>query len=394
MNRRRSGLAPSRLRQQGIVAVMGVIFVLFVVVFALGQTLSVSASNAIDTSRQADSIEALFLAESAMENVAGRVAMNPTTWTCTGAFMGVGETPVTLGRGTYEIVSVATTDFTGATLASSMCRVRVRGQITSTNVTRTLETVVGKIAELISIAALNPDFNLTAYTGARTSEVVVDGIDDEPDAWDFTYPDLLSSNIPWHAWDKNGGNGDGSRAAFSRKTKNGSDQQTAGGAFTIAENTVVLEGPIILRLTFDYRVWADAGGGAKPMRLTPYLESYAGGLAYTVSSTASGCGSYVFCSDSTTLGPKPDTGCGYTDTVGFESYGLSCPTPPTGTTGYQTGFVTVNITTSGTIKLKTLGFTLQVKSGKAAWTWLDNLRLTVPALLDGSPNKQWREVSF
>ena len=388
-----------RSGQRGIVGLFAIVFILLVVIVALTQTLAISASNVTDTGRQADSIEALFLAESAMENIGTRVALNPSTWTCDDTFMGVGET-TTLGRGSFTIVATATTDFSGAALSSDLCRVKVRGTITSTNVTRTLETIVGKIPDLISIAALNPDLNLVPYTGDRTSEVVVDGIDDEPDRWDFTYPDAIGANIPWHAWDKNGG-ADGSRAAFARKTDTGPDQQTAGGAFSIDAGDVEFEGPIVLRLTFDYKVWA-AGGNQDSMRFSPTLESWAG-ATYTSTSTATGCATFVFCSADTTGASNPRRDCGYKDVVGFESgpsgpyFSSQCTNNhdiPAASVGWKTGFVTFTIATTGLIQLKKLAFQLQAKPGQVTWIWVDNFRLSVPSILDGSPNKMWREVSL
>jgi hypothetical protein len=267
-------------------------------------------------------------------------------------------------------------------------------------VTRTLETIVGKIPDLISIAALNPDLNLVPYTGDRTSEVVVDGIDDEPDRWDFTYPDAIGANIPWHAWDKNGGP-DGSRAAFARKTDTGPDQQTAGGAFSIDAGDVEFEGPITLRLTFDYKVWA-AGGQQDTMRFTPTLESWAG-ATYTSTSTATGCATFVFCAPDTTGASNPRRDCGYKDVAGFES-GVGGPyvstqctnnhNIPAASVGWETGFVTFTIATVGLIQLKKLAFQLQAKPGQVAWIWVDNFRLTVPSIEGGSPNKMWREVSL
>jgi len=390
MNPHRRPPRSLRSRQKGIIAVMAVVFVLFVIVFSLGQTLAISSTNVVDTSRQADSIEALFLAESAMEKIGGKVGNDPA-WTCDDTYMGVGEAATAMGRGTFEVLATATTDFSGATLPTSLCRVKVRGTITATNVTRTLETIVGKVDDLISIAALNPDFNIVPYTGDRSNDLTVDF---KPDNWVFDYPDSLGTNLPWHAWDKDGGP-DGSRSAFARKTRTGNDQQTAGGAFSITAGDVEFTGPIVLRLSFDYRVWAGGGSGSNPMYLSPSLESYAGDV-YTPTSTATGCASFVFCAGSTYTTTDPEPDCGYKDTASLpESFGdASCPDPPTGSAGYETGFVTFTIPTTGLIQLKKLSFQMQVKSGQPAWAWLDNFRLSVPSLEGGSPNKMWREVSF
>ncbi len=57
----------SRFRQQGMVTVLAVIFLITGVIFVLSQTLNITGSNSIDNSRQMDSTAALFLAESGIE---------------------------------------------------------------------------------------------------------------------------------------------------------------------------------------------------------------------------------------------------------------------------------------------------------------------------------------
>ena len=60
-----------RLRQQGIVAVMAVIFLITAVIFVLTQTLGMSGSSSIDNKQQGDSVAALFLAESGLQRAVG-----------------------------------------------------------------------------------------------------------------------------------------------------------------------------------------------------------------------------------------------------------------------------------------------------------------------------------
>jgi hypothetical protein len=102
-------------------------------------------------------------------------------------------------------------------------------------------------------------------------------------------------------------------------------------------------------------------------------------------------------------------GCGYIDTPNFESgtgtstySACSSFAPPTGATGYKTGYVTYSIPGSGTAHLTGINFQdtasppngrIKGKSGQITWIWIDNLRLSVPGLNGGGPSKIWREVS-
>ncbi len=61
----------SHLRQQGMVTIIAVIFLITAVIFALSQTLSITGSNSIDNKRQIDSTQAFFLAESGLERAQG-----------------------------------------------------------------------------------------------------------------------------------------------------------------------------------------------------------------------------------------------------------------------------------------------------------------------------------
>src|SRR5688572_26192554 len=296
-----------RARQQGAMGLVALMFVIVVALFAMTQAAHISASNMMDSARQADSVEALFLAESAIERVGFQYINAGSPFTCNDDNVGnVGGAVFeqTLGRGVYRVLGTFTTDFDGVTLPAQRCRVRVQGEIPATGVTRTVETIVGTDADLISLSSLNPNFNLVPYTGDRSTDETVDF---PPNVWDLPAPGSWGASIPYRRWDKSGGP-DGSRSAFVRKTSSGNDTQTIGGAFTLTAGDVVITGPKVVRLTFDYQVWFGGNSNAtNVMYVSPYLTfaTYPADVAlpeYGLGGAA-GCASFAFCSPRTVNKP-------------------------------------------------------------------------------------------
>jgi hypothetical protein len=418
MMTRRPGLKSSaRLTKQGgVVGVIALIFIVIVALFAMTQAMVISASSLTDSARQSDSVEALFLAESAVERTGYAFINSGPTFTCNDASVGGAGTDYALGRGVFRVLGTFTTDFDGIALPAQKCRVRVQGEITASKVTRTVETIVGTNADLISLSTLNPNFNDVPYTGDRSTDETVDH---PPSVWSLPVPGSWGSSIPYRRWDKSGGP-DGSRTAFVRKTSSGNDTQTIGGAFTLTAGDVVITGPKVVRLTFDYQVWFGGNSNASNvMYISPYLTfaTYPADVTLPEYGLAggSGCASFAFCSPRTVNKPTgtklnesapffalPVTDCGFIDTAGYESgaggpnVGAgTCPAPPTGNTFWKTdGSLTFSITDTGSLSLKQLRFVLEAKSnGDATWIWLDNFRLEVPSVGDGGPSKMWREVA-
>jgi Tfp pilus assembly protein PilX len=430
-----------RIGQRGIVGVAALIFILIVAFFAMTQASTISSSNMIDSTRQLDSVEALFLAESAIEHVGYRYVTSTSSTPCDPTELGVGEADVAMGRGVFRVLAVYSTNFDGGSLTNpnTTCRVRVQGEITGTRVTRTLDTLVGTEDDLISISSLNPNFNNNPYTGTRANDYA-----NAPQQWTLTGG---TQGFPYIGWDKNGGP-DGSRAAFARKTQAGSGTASSGGAFQVPSASPIqidVQSGKTLRLTFDFRVWT-RGNSQQEMQFSPRLvfntcspgtcllvvnASGAAGGACDSNGTAGWCESGPTASGSPrqSNGQAPN-GCGYIDTACFESGpadATACPTwtgtysaqestqcasynPPSGANGYETGYLTYVIpATVGTgtddqpkIRLTSIKMEddasppngrIRGKDGQITWIWIDNLRLSVPALSGGGPSKMWREVA-
>jgi hypothetical protein len=460
--------AASRTAQRGVIGIVAVLFVLVVALYAMSQAATISSSNVSDSTRQADSVEALFIAESAIEYVGYRfVNSDPVTCSVATVFpSGVG-TWVNVGRGAYTVLMADQFKFDGTTpLTSTECRVRVQGKVTSSGVTRTIDTVVSKEEDVIAISSLNPNFNAPVYEGSRKNDE-----SNPPTSWALTPSTAGTGSMLFVPWDYLGGNDDDNiggacksnaqdcdRALFLRKTDTGSGTATAGGAFnttgTPINITVPSTGSKTLRLTFDFRVWGRSGSSAQ-MYFSPMLVFNIGGVTTNVqastsisaggdcdtTSQAGWCDSgRTYTATEAAWSGSYGKGCGYTDTPCFES-GDSDPTlcpsydpntsyigitgtaagqdagtytqcsdpsnlPPKGSVGYKTGYLTYVVSCVGgcTATLTSVSLTrlssrqsstdaLQAKSGGINWIWVDNLRLSVPALSGGGPSKLWREVA-
>ncbi len=145
----------SRFRQQGMVTVLAVIFLITGVIFVLSQTLEITGSNSIDNSRQIGSTAALFLAESGVE----RAQAILRTGTCTG----LNGTSLTLGEGTFSytdaVVSVGMDDV-------SSCLVTVAGTVRGTS--RSIRINIG-ITTTQGVAGFGNTFALDLQTRQANS---------------------------------------------------------------------------------------------------------------------------------------------------------------------------------------------------------------------------------
>lgn len=136
---------PAGRRQGGAAALMTVLFLLIVVAFAVMVSLSMSGSDVSDSAYQHNSVQALFLAESGLEEVAGRM---PVVGGCGGI-----TPPYTrsLGPGNFTVLS--------AGVSGLYCQVRVRGTVGS--VTRTVEGWLTNASGVMALDAVRSGFGNT-----------------------------------------------------------------------------------------------------------------------------------------------------------------------------------------------------------------------------------------
>ena len=303
-------------RQGGAVTLIGALFIIITLALMVVVLQRMAASDVLDTTVQSDAIEALFIAETGIEHA---------------SYLYAGGTPcadlsllnnTAAGRGDFDIIVSAP--------VGSECQIRVRGEISTFGVQRTVQATLRNDGNLLANA--NSDFNEPA-----TAPCSAPGC--SPTGW----------NLPAGGWDDNGGpTGTGDRAAYVEKPTNGSGTATTAGSFGLTAFTVTA--PTVLTLNFDYKV-VTTGNSPQEAQLSFGLSD------------------------------------------GVTSYPASpAPLKSGNTTNYTTGSVTFNIAGSGAVIFTALDFTLFAKSGKPKKIWLDNLDLRGPGGGAGVRLLQWHEV--
>lgn len=161
---------PAGRRQRGAAALITVLFLLIVVAFAVLVSLSMSGSDVSDSAYQHNSVQALFLADSALETA----TYNYTNGGCSNAGIGANVTPIGLGSGGFTRVS--------ATVVGAYCQIRASGTVG--NVTRTVDgsiSMTGGGAITADISPLTPYANFSAspsisYTVPAGASILLVGL--------------------------------------------------------------------------------------------------------------------------------------------------------------------------------------------------------------------------
>lgn len=146
--------------QRGVIALMAVLFLLFMLSVVLMLAHQMSATDVYDSGAQNNSVEALFLAESGVERATWRFKNGI-------ACGALGEAAILHGRGQFIIGNGLGTDFNGVALAANRCRVPVTGEITGAiRVSRRAEAIVENgssaiVANDVSSGSSNTGTSLT-----------------------------------------------------------------------------------------------------------------------------------------------------------------------------------------------------------------------------------------
>lgn len=238
-----------RYHQRGAASILAVIFLVISVSLMVVAALNMAASDITDTAMTHDAIEALFLAESGVEHAAHAYASGTPCLDL--APFG----PVSLGRGQFQLVTAASTDFAGVALAAGQCRVEVQGQAGARDATRRIGAILRAGGNLL--ANDNADFNDPEIGPGP------------PVGWDLN-----------GGWDDTGGPGGDNRAAYVQKPTPGNVEVTTAGSFGLTGFTVTA--PATLTMEFDFNVLS-AGPTNQEMHLSFRLIDGDGNI-YTHSS--------------------------------------------------------------------------------------------------------------
>jgi hypothetical protein len=225
----------TRLAQRGAATILAVMFLVVSVSLMVVAALNMSGSDILDTALHNDAIEALFIAETGVEHATHYYASGTPCLDL--APIG----PLNQGRGTFQVSAAHDTDFSGAALPASRCRIEVIGQVATLGAQRGIEAII----ELSG-------GNLLANDNANFNEP--EGAPGPPVGWDLA-----------GGWDDTGGPGGDNRAAYVQKPTSGNVEVTTAGSFGLSGFTVTA--PATLTMEFDFKVQS-AGPTNQEMHLT------------------------------------------------------------------------------------------------------------------------------
>jgi len=389
-----------RLRERGASLLIPVLLVITVGAFAVVVAATQSGSDIQGTEAQADSTEALFLAETGIERATRRFLGGSA---CNAG--GLGENLANLatigiasGRSIVITAGPASVnDFSGAALPATQCRIQSTGRVTASNISRTLQVILDRSENYLG-TSLVAGFNNPAGVG-------------NPGSWTGGGYDY-TGGLPAVA----GNPPNCTRSAYIVKARTGGASAAASSIGT-APLSFTVNGPMTLFATFDYRILrignsgsdfctTNSGGGACPGAADATSPAGAAGngemcmtLRDTAGATYNSTKSEVDFSQNlgagvTVAGP----GCTPTSQTGNAAftpcalrYDYNGGTAP----GNFTGRVTVRwaLAGAGTLTFDRLGFQMYIPAGGNAFEmWIDNIIL-LPSTGATAGIAAWRDCA-
>ena len=364
-------------RQRGVGMLLVVLLVLTVAAFAVIVAASQSGGEVYGSDVNADGMQALLLAESGIERALKRFA----TGTACGA--GLVETindltTVGLGNGTHRIAigTGLTTDFAGAALSATQCRVPVTGTVIASNVTRTVHAIVDRNLLGGVTGVFNPGFNNPLSAGA-------------PSSWALTQP---AGQV---GYANNGGpdtvGAACSRSAYLLKDRTNNYEVRAMG---VANVDFTITGGTNIAVTFHYRIndrgpngtCAAGGAAAGPVNICGGLGGSEGQVCFRTTDSLGTNSTANFTSDNTVTQNVacPDTGA--------VSAFAPCQT------GYQAGYptkqtATITVGGAGTRTITSFRYMMRLQSGGRREMFVDHIEATNTTAIGAAQVRVWRDCS-
>ena len=235
-------------RQRGAATLIAAVLLLSVVVVALSLGLLNANTDITDTALQGDGVEALFIAESGLENAIYRFD-NGTACGALALSDGV-------GRGSFSI-----NDGSAASLPATQCRVQVTGTVTQSNTARTIEAVIEQTTSGGTVSLNNPGFETGACPPGPDNWTITK-------SWGGALCNTLVNNPP-------GANN--SRVLYSRVTEGGTSNFNTTTAQQAISCTTAAGGNTVFTIGWDYS-YDESGGsaGQKSGRVSVRLISSTG----------------------------------------------------------------------------------------------------------------------
>jgi hypothetical protein len=389
--------------QRGASLLIPVLLVITIGAFAVIVAATQSGADIQGTDAQAESSEALFLAETGVERavrrfVAGSACSNVGLSEAIANLTTIGVTggrTITITAGPNSVQ-----DFAGAALPATQCRIQVTGLITATNVSRTVQVIIDRNENLIG-SPLVAGFNNPAGAVNPAASWVGGG-------YDYTGGNTAGVNPP-----------NCTRSAYLVKPNAGGGTPAASSVGT-APVSFTISQPATVTVAFDYRIirirdgnddtCATNSGAASCTVTSPVLDATSpetagngdGEICFTLRDTAgvtynstrvevdasvnnSGPGNYVV---------TPGVACQPTNQqlptdADFTPCGLRY-----NDSGGAAAVARVQFTFAGAVPLSfdQIGFKMyRVGGGNAFEMWLDNIMVTPNATIGGIAG--WRDCA-
>ncbi len=234
-------------RQKGAAMLLPVLLIVTVVAFAAVVAATQSGGDIQGTNARADSVEALFLAETGIERATRRFLAGSA---CSAAGLGESLTDLTsIGLGTTGrtlTISAGTSsdlDFAGAALPATRCRIQVTAQIVRSEVVRTVQAIIDRTDNLIGTPLIAGFDNPAGAANPAAS-------------WTGPAP-VAGGSIG--GYDHTGGNAAGvnppncTRSAYLVKPNGGGGTPAASTVGT-APVAFTINRPATVTVSFDYRM--------------------------------------------------------------------------------------------------------------------------------------------
>jgi hypothetical protein len=352
-----------RTGQSGAGLLIPVVLVVTVAAFAVVVAASQSGADIQGSDANAESLQALFVAETGVERALKRFA---TGTACGGALAEAITDLSTIGLGmtAYRITIGAglTTDFSAANLTATQCRVPVTGTVIASNVSRTIHAIVDR--NLLD-GADNPTFDNPLTAGAPTGWTNLTpntafALNGGPDG---TAPNCRRS--AWIVRENSLPPPANNRTAFARANLNVTI--TAGSTTTIAFHRRIID------------------------RTTACATPSGAGPALPAACTVSAEGTICFQMN----GAAALTVSHNADPAGTSS--ASCPsTFSPCETSYQAGYpakITLTVAMTGVASITTFDYYMQLRSAGRKEMFLDHIEAINDTAVGAAHVKVWRDCS-
>jgi hypothetical protein len=374
------------LRQRGAGMLVVVLLVMTVAAFAVIVAASQSGGDVHGSDANADSMQALFLAESGIERALKRFATG-TACNALGPETINDLATVGLGNGTHSIFIddvLPQTDFAGVALPATQCRVRVTGTVVGRNISRTVHAIVdrnllGAVVGPVAgspVPPFNPGFDNPLAAA-------------QPSSWALTPP------ITQPGYANNGGHstaGACRRAAWVLKDRTNNYEARAQGVATV---NFTATGGSQTTVTFWYRIndrgpnpGCLGGGNAANSPAADFCGGAAGneGTACfrTIDSVGTNSTVGTFNANSTIT---QNVAC--PDNTGVVSAFATC------TTGYAgaKGLTTFNIGGAGTRIITSFRYMMRLQANGRREMFLDYIEATNNTAVGAAHVRVWRDCS-